>query len=204
MCNKEFIPYSSLAKYCSVSCAKKWEKEKMRLKKEKASERINISIDWLSKEESREAIKEQLREFMPKYIENKKITIKVSKWKARTPLLIAKKNLDTIFAKYIRNRDWNKCVICGSSENPNNWHFYTRSSLILRYDEINCNCQCRKCNILHEQDEKPYKDWMIKTYWQEKLDELYKLYKWPPLKLKLDWYLEKIEYYKNKLKDYEK
>ena len=195
-CWKEFKIYSTTDKFCSVKC----KKEDLKDRKEKASNRINIQIQWLSKEEAREEIKEKLREFMPNYLENKKVIIKVWKWKVKTDKQKLKKQLDEIFSKFIRLRDWNRCVICNSRENPNNWHFYTRSCLALRFDEINCNCQCASCNKLHEQDTKPYTDWMIKTYWQNKVDELYKTYQWPPIKLSNDWYKEKIEYYKEQVK----
>lgn len=195
-CWKEFKIFSTTDTCCSKKCYTELQKKK----REKASERINIQIQWLNKEEAREEIKEELRRFMPQYLENKKVIIKVWRWKARTPKQIAKDKLDTIFSEFIRKRDWNRCVICWSTQNPNNWHFFTRSCLALRFDEINCNTQCATHNKLHEQNTKPYTDWMIKNYWQDKVDELYKIYQWKPLKVINEWYLEKIEYYKEQIK----
>jgi len=197
-CNKPFKIYSTTDNCCSKKCYTELQKKK----REKASERINIQIQGLSKEEAREEIKEKLREFMPNYLENKKVIIKVWRWKVKTDKQKLKKQLDEIFSKFIRLRDW-KCVICNTTQNLNNWHFYTRSCLALRFDEINCNTQCATHNKLHEQNTKPYTDWMIKNYWQDKVNELYKIYQWPPLKLTTEWYNEKITYYKEQIKNLE-
>lgn len=47
ICDKEFIPYSTLNKYCSVWCSKKREKEKAKIKREKKKEKKSESIPVL-------------------------------------------------------------------------------------------------------------------------------------------------------------
>ena len=66
-----------------------------------------------------------------------------------------KKQLDTLFSKYIRMRDrvsgeYCRCITCGKAIN---WkyecdagHFQSRSKLSTRFDERNVNSQCKGCN----------------------------------------------------------
>lgn len=48
-CWKEFIPYTSLVKYCSYKCENKMAKEKDKIKKAKIKEKKKVSISTLSK-----------------------------------------------------------------------------------------------------------------------------------------------------------
>lgn len=200
-CGNWFTRANSLIKWCSPKCQANIDKKRRDEKKKRMEWKINIQIQGLNKEESREVIKKQLRKFIPDYIETRKVVIKISRPKVRTELQILKGKLDKIFSKYIRERDKHTCVVCWSKDNPNNWHFITRSCLSLRFDEINCNCQCASCNKTHEQFTKPYEDFMINKYGKEKVEELHQIYMWSPLKLNTDWYKEKIEEYNQKLKD---
>lgn len=49
ICGKEFTPYSSLEKYCSVNCSRKWEKLKEKERKEKKKEKEKTSFTTLVK-----------------------------------------------------------------------------------------------------------------------------------------------------------
>lgn len=63
-----------------------------------------------------------------------------------------KKELDSIFSKYIRARDNHTCYTCKIVLDPKksqNGHFVPRQYLATRYDEVNCHCQCYACNILY-------------------------------------------------------
>lgn len=63
-----------------------------------------------------------------------------------------RKKADAIFSRYIRQRDGGQCYTC-SLKRP--WkemqcgHFVPRQYLSLRYDEVNCHCQCYACNMLY-------------------------------------------------------
>lgn len=61
---------------------------------------------------------------------------------------------DKYFSLYIRARD-KRCVTCGSSDNLQCGHLFTRTYYTLRWDEKNAFCQCAGCNLRHEHD--PYK-----------------------------------------------
>lgn len=62
------------------------------------------------------------------------------------------KKADAIFSQFIRLRDNGKCYTCGlqkSYKEMQNGHFVPRQYKSLRYDEINCHCQCYACNMLY-------------------------------------------------------
>tara|TARA_R110000824_G_C15159036_1_gene671710 strand:+ start:490 stop:879 length:390 start_codon:yes stop_codon:yes gene_type:complete len=64
------------------------------------------------------------------------------------------KKLDTIFSKYIRQRDAKKeiatCFTCGKKahwKKLQNGHFQSRRFYATRWDEMNCQVQCAGCNV---------------------------------------------------------
>lgn len=62
------------------------------------------------------------------------------------------KKADAIFSQFIRLRDNGKCYTCGlqkSYKEMQNGHFVPRQYKSLRYDEVNCHCQCYACNMLY-------------------------------------------------------
>lgn len=66
--------------------------------------------------------------------------------------------LDGYFSKFIRQRDAdeNGIVKCFTCETRNHWkemdcgHFQKRQHMATRYDEINCQTQCKDCNWLKQ------------------------------------------------------
>lgn len=63
-----------------------------------------------------------------------------------------KKNLDAVFSKFIRYRDKGQCYTCPHKDDPKrmqNGHFIPRQYLAVRWDEVNCHCQCYACNMLY-------------------------------------------------------
>ena len=68
------------------------------------------------------------------------------------------KRLDTVFSQYIRLRNANaqgiaECYTCGKKDH---WkklqcgHFMSRKSYSTRWDDMNCNVQCVKCNMFEQ------------------------------------------------------
>jgi len=111
------------------------------------------------------------------------------------------KKLDAVFSKYIRARD-KYCVICGSPDQANNGHLFSRRHYATRWCELNCNQQCYPCNFKHTMDFVPYTQWFIKKHGQEVFDELYCKFK-RPHKYYNHEIEELIETYKSKLKELE-
>lgn len=188
-----------MSKCCSQKCQNKFELQKRKEKVAKANDRINISIQGIE-DDVRDKAKDDIRAVIEPYLKNKKLTIKVGRWKVRTDYQKLRDKLDTVFSIWIRERDGNKCVMCWSTENVQNWHLFSRVNLSTRWDEINCNAQCARHNILHEQDSKPYTDWFIENYWQSMYEDLRDRWHWKPFKITTAWLEEKIEYYSKNVK----
>lgn len=82
------------------------------------------------------------------------------------------KKVDRIFSKYIRLRD-KYCVLCGSTENLNAGHLFSRRHYSTRWDEGNVFCQCYPCNFHHNLQPYLYYNWFIQKFGKEILDELH-------------------------------
>jgi len=82
------------------------------------------------------------------------------------------KKLDAVFSQYIRLRDADengicKCCTCGalhSWKEVDNGHFIKRQHMALRFSEMNCHAQCRKCNWLGQGEDVKYRQFIIDKY----------------------------------------
>jgi hypothetical protein len=106
------------------------------------------------------------------------------------------KALDNIVSLIVRKRD-KRCVTCGSTERLQNGHLITRSKFKIRWNLINCNCQCASCNYTHEFNPHIYTSWFISRYGLETYRQLIREsnndgYKISDLELK-----NKLTYFKN-------
>lgn len=116
-----------------------------------------------------------------------------------------KKELDTIFSRYIRYRDGGQCFTCPNKNDPKkmqNGHFNPRQYLSTRWDERNNNCQCYACNMLYGGNPATYAKRLKEKYGEGIIEELEKG-RWKVVKLSPIWYEEQIEIYKEKVKQYE-
>jgi len=66
------------------------------------------------------------------------------------------KKLDSIFSQYIRQKDADNdmatCFTCNKVDNVKslqNGHFQSRKHYSTRWDEVNCQVQCPKCNVFN-------------------------------------------------------
>lgn len=85
------------------------------------------------------------------------------------------KKLDKVVSLIIRERD-KACVICGSREQLQCGHIFSRVNYSTRWDitkDGNCHCQCAKCNILHEYDAYPFYRWYKHNFGEKKLEKLH-------------------------------
>lgn len=132
------------------------------------------------------------------------------KWKPTTPKTdkgkaIAK--LDKVFSLYIRQRDFEngyfKCISCGQIkpfEQADCGHYINRQHMATRYDEKNCNSQCRKCNRFEESASQGYRRGLIDKY-GEKAVTLLEIKKFNTCHLSLPEIEILTKYYKNKIKE---
>lgn len=86
---------------------------------------------------------------------------------------IAKQKADAIFSKYIRARDGNKCVLCGSEYMVQCGHLIKRGKHAVRYDLLNCHAQCSRCNMLHNYEPDHYINWFIRKFSADMYTDLY-------------------------------
>lgn len=89
------------------------------------------------------------------------------------------KKLDTIFSKFIRLRDCGKefgrCISCGKIilfSTCDCGHYINRKHLSLRFDEKNCNAQCRSCNRFDEGNIQGYRNGLIEKYGEKEVELL--------------------------------
>lgn len=110
--------------------------------------------------------------------------------------------LDKVFSQYIRMRD-GVCVVCGTKDNLQCGHLYSRIAYSTRWDEDNAFAQCRNCNMRHEYDFEPLRKYAEMKHGKKKLKKIYIKYK-TPVKLSNNDLQDLIKYYQNKLKEVEK
>lgn len=89
------------------------------------------------------------------------------------------RDLDREFSIFIRRRDGNRCVVCGSDHMPQCGHLFSRVAYSTRWDELNCHCQCAKCNINHERDHWPFTKWFLEKFGKKALGDLHAKYNKP-------------------------
>lgn len=78
-----------------------------------------------------------------------------------------KKELDSVFSRFIRERDKGQCYTCpkkGEVKEMQNGHFVPRQYLSTRWDEVNCHCQCYACNMLYNGQPSRYAERLEQDY----------------------------------------
>lgn len=92
-----------------------------------------------------------------------------------------RKEADMEFSKYIRLRDANeygivKCCTCGKerywTDQMDCGHFVKRNHEATRFDEKNCNTQCRECNSYQNGKEAEHKEYIDNKYGKGTADKL--------------------------------
>lgn len=85
---------------------------------------------------------------------------------------MTKDTLDRIFSEFVRIRDSDsngiiRCISCGkivSWKESDCGHYINRKHNSTRYDEKNCNAQCRSCNRFDEGNIQGYRKGLIAKY----------------------------------------
>ena len=83
------------------------------------------------------------------------------------------------FSIFIRKRDgeYVKCVTC---DNVRHWkamdagHYITGVHTSTKFDERNCHAQCKICNQHLDSNHDKYKEFMLKTYGKDVVQELHR------------------------------
>ena len=129
--------------------------------------------------------------------------------KSRNATLKAK--LDRVFSEYIRLRDtaghskegYFRCISCGQIKpysQADCGHYIGRQHMATRYNEINCNAQCRFCNRFNEGLKGGYRQGLVQKYGEDKV-LLLEASQRNTAKISDFEYEEMIKYYKEKIKN---
>ena len=121
--------------------------------------------------------------------------------KKTKPISKLKKELDAVFSKWIRQRDEGQCYTCPKKDDPKYMqcgHFVPRQYLSVRYDEVNCHCQCYACNMLYNGQPSAYAQRLEKEYGSGTVEMLERKRN-KITKLEPSWYMEMLEEYKERL-----
>lgn len=119
-----------------------------------------------------------------------------------------KKKLDTVFSQYIRLRDMIgksctfQCISCGKIKPINQadcGHYINRQHMATRFNEMNCNAQCRSCNRFDEGNMQGYRRNLVFRHGEQKVQLLesmkYETRKYTEFEYKL-----LIDHYKKEIK----
>jgi hypothetical protein len=134
---------------------------------------------------------------------NKKINLINKKIKGKSFSQL-QKEADKVFSDYIRLRDKYTCFTCGKVGNKNDMqagHYYSRTFKALRYDEINVNCQCVRCNIMLHGNIIEYHERLAEKYGDKKIEYLSGIKRLPGYK-RGDLIIF-IDYIKSRIRDFE-
>jgi len=126
-----------------------------------------------------------------------------------------KKEADTVFSKFIRLRDSGLtingeyrigvCITCGRRkpwQQMDNGHYIKRQYLPTRFDEKNCNLQCKHCNAFEQGANEKYKV-AIDKKWGPGTAEMLEIKKHNKSKLDKFEYIVLIKHYRQKVKQFE-
>ena len=114
-----------------------------------------------------------------------------------------KKELDRVFSIYIRTRNasTNGTVMCFTCGTKGHWktmdcgHFQSRVHTNTRWNEKNCQVQCKSCNIFRSGEQYKFSIYLDQYYGPGTAEELHKLAMRPKKMLQFEM-LELIEHYK--------
>lgn len=101
-----------------------------------------------------------------------------TKTKRRTKASLVK-SLDKVFSQFIRLRDTpggvGRCISCQkiiTYSDSDCGHYINRKHMTTRYDEKNCNAQCRSCNRFDEGNMQGYRRGLINKIGEKETDLL--------------------------------
>lgn len=81
-----------------------------------------------------------------------------------------------------------------------NGHFVRRNATAVRYEEDNCRPQCVGCNLYGEGKVLDFEENLVKELGRDRVEEI-KQMRHLTVKRTPDWFVEQIEYYKERVRD---
>lgn len=100
---------------------------------------------------------------------------------AKTTISKLKSKLDKLFSLYIRQRhkDFDEFVTCFTCGVKKHWkqmhagHFQSRKHLTTRWDDVNVQVQCPKCNLFNQGEQYKFGLYLDQKYGEGTSDELH-------------------------------
>lgn len=97
--------------------------------------------------------------------------------KRKRSMKALKREADKVFSRFIRHRDTNTegfghCVTCNAYAPLQCGHFVKRQHLAVRFDEMNCNGQCVRCNKWLHGNDGEYAAWIVRHHGDFNLNRL--------------------------------
>lgn len=175
---------NTMSKTCSPKCERthranlaKANKEKIKVKKEKAKEKILIRLSWVE-ETDRNEIREIVTENIWPFVKSRQITIKVTRWKVKTDKQKLIKIADDLWSEAVKVNYWYKCAYSWESENLNSHHIESRSHFATRWDLDNWICLTSTHHTFSQEfsahkTPAKFRDWLIDTKWEKYVNWLY-------------------------------
>jgi len=211
--------------YDPLSSIKKFEEHKNKKKEKKKAEtkRKNQQKAWDWKSKSRRNNTLKAKTSLKSSTINKNKKVYKNNWNDTSldqkPNKKTKRTLEkevwNYFSKYIRLRDslrsaytedYCQCITCWQIT-PNDWqlhawHFIPKTTKSIKFNEVNVNGQCTKCNTNGSWEVRIYRKVLIKLYWKNKIQDLEK-----QKRLVISWWIQKdqlnelLKKYKQKYKN---
>ena len=95
------------------------------------------------------------------------------KQKKLIPIPKLTKKAQTVFNAFIRNRDQSKgCISCGAPVTEAGHYLNAGHYSALRFNEINVNGQCTRCNCFNHGNLIHYRQGLVKRIGEEKVKQL--------------------------------
>ena len=143
-----------------------------------------IIIWWINRFCSKQCRLDFARSKTREATEKQKLKQKKIRDKKANSISVLGKKLDKVFSEYIRKRDaiattgylWEiVCITCNERKEYYQfdcWHFVSRANRSTRWEENNCNAQCKVCN--NRWWGRQYEHWKAidKKYWEWEADRL--------------------------------
>lgn len=191
---------NSMSKCCWPKCQNKYDKQRYENKRDKAKDRINVSIQGVE-DDVRELAREDIRKVIEPYLKNKKLTIKVGRGKVRTDYQKLSDKADDLWSIAVKINYWMKCAYSWECDNLNSHHIFTRSRNATRWDIDNGICLTANHHTFSQEfsaHKTParFKEWLIWVKWERYYNELEKKSQ-SVFKVTTDFLKEKIKELEN-------
>ena len=79
---------------------------------------------------------------------------------------------DYAFSLYIRKKE-PYCSCCGSPDQLQCGHLFSRVFTSLRWEEMNAATQCARCNMNHEHHSEPFRRVMVSRFGEEDIEKMW-------------------------------